>query len=173
MTFSIRTTIRAYVAPKHNLSCSLGLWRQALQQLRKRSEGCHESGAFLLGHKFPSEVVVARFLYYDDLDPHALDTGIVVIDGSAYGRLWGICRDMRLQVIADIHTHPGRAIQSPIDRKNPMVSTPGHIGIIVPNFARENVLPIDLGIYEYQGMYRWREFTTTGAKNYFYVGIWG
>jgi hypothetical protein len=173
MNFSIRTTIRAYVAPKHKLSCSISLWRQVIEQLRKRGEGCHESGAFLLGYKLTNEVIISRIVYYDDLDSHALDSGIIMIDGSAYGRLWGICRKTRLQVIADIHTHPGQPIQSLLDRKNPMVSIPGHIGIIVPNFAHENVLPIGLGIYEYQGAHCWKDFFNTAAKDYFYVGFWG
>lgn len=33
-----------------------------------------------------------------------------------------------MMVVADVHTHPGRAFQSESDRTNPMVARAGHIG---------------------------------------------
>ncbi len=104
MTFSIRATIRVLAAPEHRLSCSTGLWRAALAELGRRGQGHHESGAFLLGHQRGARRGVERFVYYDDLDPHCLDTGIVVFDGGSFGPLWALCRETGLSVVADLHT---------------------------------------------------------------------
>jgi proteasome lid subunit RPN8/RPN11 len=173
MTFSIRKIIRALVAPEHRLSCPAKLWREGLDELRRRTEGHHESGAFLLGRRDGDQRSVTRFAYYDDLDPHSLETGIVVFDGSGYGPLWQLCRETSLTVIADVHVHPGRAGQSSSDRDNPMIAKPGHIALIVLRLAERVFGPTELGIYEYEGEHRWRDRTGPRAGKFFYVGYWG
>lgn len=172
MTFSIRNIIRGFVAPDHQLSCSSALWQEGLAELRNRTEGVHESGAFLLGERNGAQRRIRRFVYYDDLDPHALATGIVVFDGAGYGPLWELCRTTGLRVVADIHVHPGRASQSKSDRENPMIAQPGHIALIVPNLAAHLIGPRELGIYEYQGQHQWLH-CNQHAEKYFYIGFWG
>lgn len=116
--------------------------------------------------------MITRFVFYDDIDPECLDTGVVVFHGAAYGRLWELCRITGLKVIADVHTHPGPGRQSSIDQRNPMIAQKGHVAIVVPDFARRAFLVSELGVYEYLGNHRWREFTGKSATRYFYVG-WG
>lgn len=173
MSFSIRRTIRGLVAPEHRLSCPSGLWREGLGELRRRGGGRRESGAFLLGHEEGGRRAVERFVFYDDLDPGCLDTGIVAFDGVGYGPLWRMCRETGTKVVADVHTHPGAAVQSPIDRENPMIAQRGHLALIVPEFARRRVGPPELGIYEYEGDHRWRDRGGKDAEQFFYVGLWG
>lgn len=173
MIFSIRATIRALVAPEHHLSCPTALWRHGLRELKRRGEGYHESGAFLLGHRTRTRRTILRLVYYDDLDPHALDSGIVILDGGCYGKLWKLCRDTGLDVIGDVHTHLGQPHQSSTDQENPMIGNRGHIAIIVPGLAAQLVMPHDVGIYEYQGQHRWREYLRRSAARFFYVGVWG
>src|SRR5579859_5571777 len=175
MTFSIRATIRALAAPDHRLSCPTTLWRQGMAELARRGEGRHESGAFLLGRQHGTRRRVERFVYFDDLDQHCLDTGIVVFDGAGFGPLWALCRETGLRVVADVHTHGGHgpARQSPLDRDNPMIAQAGHVGVIVPNRARCPIAPPDLGVYEYLGEHLWRDHSGARAGRFFYVGIWG
>lgn len=173
MSFSIRATIRALVAPDHRLACSAALWRTLLQELRRRGGGQTESGAFLLGRTFGKRRLIESIAYYDDLDVDALRTGIVVFDGRGYGPLWTLCRETGRVVVADVHTHGGVARQSSLDRDNPMIATTGHVAIIVPSFAQGRVGPADLGLYEYEGAHRWRDFSGSRAGRYFYVGLWG
>ena len=173
MSFSLRAIIRAFAAPEHRLSCSSRLWNEGLRELRQRGEDAHESGAFLLGTEDHGRRCVTRFAYYDDLDPHALDSGIVVFDGAGYGPLWRLCRETGLTVVADVHTHGAVARQSPTDRANPMIATLGHVAIVVPDLARHLVPPSELGVYEYRGQHRWNEHTGTAAALYFYIGFWG
>lgn len=173
MNFSIRAIIRGLVAPNHRLSCPRELWYAGLRELKSRGGGRRESGAFLLGKNYDGIRRVCRFVYYDDLDPHCLDQGYVVFDGSGYSALWQLCEETGLTVVADIHTHPGAPFQSQSDRCNPMVALRGHIALIVPDFATRLVLPGQLGIYEYEGEHRWKNHTGKNAAKYFYVGMWG
>jgi proteasome lid subunit RPN8/RPN11 len=173
MTFSLRATIREFVAPEHQLSVSSRLWQAGVQELRRRGEGKHESGAFVLGHWQGVQRHMSCFVYYDDLEPHCLNTGVVIFDGSGYGPLWQLCRSTGLSVVADVHTHPGLARQSPDDRAHPMVAQAGHTAIIIPRFATEPVRIEELGIYEYEGNHRWRSYLGSAARRFLYIGRWG
>jgi proteasome lid subunit RPN8/RPN11 len=172
MSYSIQATIRGLVAPKHQISCSSWLWRQGMTELRQRGRDRHESGAFLLGDRHDGKRRIAKFVYYDDLDPYCLERGIVVLDGSAFGKLWKICRAVHMEVVADVHTHPGSPFQSATDRDNPMMGVPGHIAIIVPNLARRSVRTHELGVYEYLGDHKWQAFLRKDAAKFFYIGMW-
>lgn len=173
MSFSLRTTIRDLVAPEHQLSCSRSLWHTLLRDLARRGDSRRESGAFLLGEQRQGRRRIVRCVPYDDLDPHCLDTGVVVFDGAGYGPLWELCRSTGLAVVADIHTHPGAPWQSEADRKHPMIALPGHVALIVPNLAQHIVPPDALGIYEYRGDHQWQDRSGQRADQFFYVGIWG
>lgn len=173
MNFSLRATIRDRVAPEHRLSCKSRLWRSGLAELHRRGGGRRESGAFLLGEERQDRRRITRFVYYDDLERHCLDTGIVIFEGTGFGTLWQLCRESGLRVVADVHTHPEGAGQSPADRDNPMIALPGHIALIVPDFARRAVGSDHLGVYEYAGDHHWRDRGGAAARNYFYIGFWG
>lgn len=172
MNFSIKATIRAFAAPEHQISCSRKLWEHILAQLDRRGERCHESGAFLLGLQSQGRFEVSDFVFYDELDARAYDTGVCVLGGSAFAKLWAHCRKCALTVVADVHTHPGSARQSDTDRQNPMVARAGHIAIIVPHYAIPPVKPTALGIYEYHGSHEWTHHNGNGRDRFFYVGLW-
>ena len=131
-------------------------WDGLLRELHRRTEERHESGAFLLGHLGEEGRRATDPIFYDNLDPNAYRTGIVVMHASSFGALWVRCRSSGLSVVADIHVHPKAAFQSRADRKNPMIATAGHLALIVPHFARPPVVLEKLGFYEYRGSHRWR-----------------
>jgi len=132
----------------------------------------HEAGAFLLGIRSGGVAEVRAVVFYDELDPQAYDSGVCVLYSDAFSRLWSKCRDAGLTVVADVHTHPRRAVQSSTDRTNPMIAQTGHIAIIVPNFAANPVSHLDLGVYEYLGGHEWRDWSGKQASTYFHVGFW-
>jgi proteasome lid subunit RPN8/RPN11 len=82
--------------------------------------------------------------------------------------VWKECRARDLQVVADVHTHPGGYWQSTIDRQNPMIPERGHIAIIVPNYADDRYLPGEIGIYEFLGKGEWIDRSGLG-KSFFAV----
>ena len=173
MGFSLTATIRAFVAPDHLLSCASWRWRRILTELDRRGRRRHEAGAFLLGSERDGRRRVTAAVYYDELDPCAYDSGVCILNGDAFGKLWGICREQGLTVIGDVHTHPGAAFQSTSDRMNPMVARAGHIAVIVPDFAKSPVDAVRVGIYEYQGDHQWLDRGREHAPKHFYTGMWG
>jgi hypothetical protein len=143
-------------------------WRSLVRELARRGSGRRESGAFLLG----SGSTVRRVLLFDDLDPGCL-TGAISIRGTAFGRLWTFCRQEGLQVLGDVHTHPGKDVrQSEIDRRNPMVARAGHIALIVPSFAQGSSSPADVGLHRYLGQHRWESHLGSDAASRLKLPWW-
>lgn len=130
-------------------------WRRLLHGLRSRGRGVRESGAFLLGRRDLDQVEINDFVLYDDLDPDVLNTGIIRFDGRYFGGLWEHCRHVAMDVVADVHTHPGPAFQSPSDQAHPMIARAGHIALVMPNFAMPPLRLDDIGIYRYLGNKTW------------------
>lgn len=172
MNFFIAKIIRSLFAPQHELSCSWWVWRRLLLGLRARGRGVRESGAFMLGNSDAAgRRHIVDFLLYDDLDPHALDTGIVHLDGRHFGKLWEICARRGLTVIADVHTHPGGSGQSESDQAHPIIARRGHIALIVPNFAAAPVKRLLLGIYRYGGGGKWETVPVQRRRQFFHIGL--
>ena len=144
--------------PRPKLRIRAALWGQLLGGLRQRGGGTRESGAFLLGTSEEARRTMTGFVLYDDLDPNCLNEGYVRFDGSHYGRLWELCSRDSVTVVADVHTHPYGPGQSPSDRTHPMVSIPGHIALIVPNYAQGPVFAVDVGAHVYRGSHRWATY---------------
>jgi proteasome lid subunit RPN8/RPN11 len=150
------------------------LWGQMIFQLRRRSAGRRESGAFLVGRLKAGTPRVTSFICYDDLDPNAYDTGAIYFHDVGYSALWQHCRERKVEVLTDVHTHPSAGVaQSPIDRKNPMIPMVGHTAMIVPNFGRTPWWSLDgVGIYEYLGNFNWRTHYPSVAPGRINLTLW-
>ncbi len=146
------------------LTVKRALWKKLMRELRFRGEGRRETGAFLLGRRANRKVT--HFLRYDQLDPGAYDTGIIIFNGDGYIPLWNFCAEKKLQVLADVHTHPGEWTgQSPSDRQHPMIAQEGHLALIIPFYAmNEDQLLEGVGIHEFLGDQNWRSWETTDKK---------
>lgn len=172
MNFFSPAIMRRLFAPQHELSCSWFLWRRLKVKLRERGRHCsRESGAFLLGRRENGSAHIADFVLYDDLDPHALDSGIVRFDGRYFSDLWAICKARGLTVVADIHVHPGGAGQSDSDRDHPMISRAGHVALILPRFATGAQPRRDIGVYRYLGGKGWTTVPQSARRGFFHIGL--
>jgi len=137
-----------------------------MAELRRRGRGLHESGCFVLGTIESDRRAATRCVYYDEVDPKAYTSGVCILHGDAFSKLWEICRAARLTVVADVHTHGGAAYQSDADRRNPMIARPGHLAVIVPRFAKSPVWRHRLGFYCYEGDHRWTDLSGWRARAY-------
>jgi hypothetical protein len=152
----------AAVLPDPALHLHRAYWLNLGQELHRRTEGRHESGAFLLGTRNGAARAATAVVFYDELDPRAYATGICVLHADAFGRLWDRCAASGLAVVADVHVHPLGARQSPSDRENPMIARPGHLALILPLMARLPIRRWSVGLYEYLGDHQWR---SRGGRN--------
>lgn len=150
------------------------LWARLIFRLRRRGAGKRESGAFLLGPAADASSRVTTFLCYDDLDAKAYQSGGIAFHAEGYARLWEYCREKKLQVVADVHTHPGKSVrQSPIDQRNPMVPVVGHIAMIVPSFGRTSLWSMNgAAVYEYLGDFKWRTHDMSLARRRIVLTVW-
>jgi hypothetical protein len=141
-----------------------------ITELHRRGEERREAGAFLLGRRKGHSRLVSRVVYLDDIDPECLVGGIH-LHGEAYGRLWDICDEAGVRVLADIHTHPGDWVgQSSTDKENPMIASSGHIALIAPNFAAGEIKAKHVGVHEYRGEAGWDSHFGRTARRLLYVG---
>jgi proteasome lid subunit RPN8/RPN11 len=133
------------------------LWGKVISDLHMKGNLERESGAFLIGPR--ERRVITHFICYDELDPAAFETGIIVFSRAGYVKLWDFCEGHGLKVWADVHTHPRAWTgQSDLDKAHPMIAQHGHIAFIVPNYASGAVNSLDgVGIYEYQGNRKWKK----------------
>jgi hypothetical protein len=147
-----------------SLRMSRSLWRRLTFEVRKRGNGVQESGAFLLGEIQGTRI--KHFIAFDDLDERALSSGIISFHSIGFVQLWNFCTKHRMQVLADVHTHGGVWTgQSETDRVNPMVETPGHMALILPNFGATSHRSLKgVGIYEYLGDHRWKSWDPRSGR---------
>lgn len=151
------------------------LWWRLHTQLRRRSAGIRESGAFLLGRRGKQGLDHARrFALYDDLDPTCLSQGYVEFHSTGFAALWKECRRLGMEVLCDVHTHPGPdSSQSETDRMHPMISEPGHVAVIVPNFASGWASRFaTTSVYEYEGNYAWHNWSGSARKQRLRLTWW-
>ncbi len=149
-------------------------WAQVIFQLRRRGKGVAESGAFLLGPQNSMSGRVTTYVCYDDLDREAYQSGAIAFHAVGHAALWEYCKKNKLQVLADVHTHPGQSVQqSPIDQRNPMIPMQGHTAIIVPNFAHTAWWSLDaVGVYEYLGDFKWRTHDASQKPRRVCLTLW-
>lgn len=139
------------------MKISIFKWIRLIRGLRKRGAGHRESGAFLVAPAGSQKIV--RIVFYDEIDPHAFDSGIIELRGIAHVQLNKILGEIGGTVIADIHTHPPGCptAQSTSDKMHPMCRITGHIAFIAPDYAINRLMkPTDCGAYKYQGQFKWQ-----------------
>lgn len=164
---SLLNTLRGWLGlTPPRLRCRRDVWEAGVSELARRTlGGRRESGAYLLGtHRPDGGRQILEFVFYDDIDAKALETGIVTIRETALPRLWEICRARGFGVVADVHVHPHGYGQSESDQANPVMPRAGHLALILPNFARGRPRPGAIGIYEFLGGESWASHSASGER---------
>lgn len=139
-------------------------WTALMADLAGAGRGVRESGAFLLGTQTMGRREVKAWLPYGDVDPGSLAHAIIRLSPDAFPRVWARCDELKLQVVADIHTHPYGPQQSRSDRAYPMIAIPGHVALIAPRFATGTVSPYEVSVNRYLGGGRWESYLGPAAN---------
>jgi proteasome lid subunit RPN8/RPN11 len=142
------------------------LYSLLISDLAASGAGVKEAGAFLLGDCGDSRCRrVKSYLMYDVIAPGSSRAhDYVALTGEEMAAAWNYCYRAGLQVVADVHTHPGWPTQSHSDRANPIVSVPGHVALIVPFYALSEPKPRDLGVHLFMGEGLWRSMFDCEAE---------
>lgn len=150
------------------------LWAIVIFDLRRRGGGLRESGAFLLGREDRDPARVTSYVCYDDVDPDAYQKGAIAFHANGCAALWQRCREKQVQMLIDVHTHPGPDVrQSPIDERHPMLPVLGHTAMIVPNFAKTAWWSLSaVGVYEYLGSFKWRTYPASAPGRRVKLSLW-
>lgn len=156
------------------ISLSVWLWARLLSDLRRRGEGKRESGAFLLGHCHGPTGRITTYLCYDDLDRYALKSGAITFHAKGYAALWQVCREENLEILADVHTHPGRCVkQSLIDQQHPMMPIIHHTALIISRYGHVSRWSLKgVGVYEYLGNFKWATHNRPGKPKRVSLRLW-
>ena len=143
------------------IEISIILWIKLIQGLKRRGKGKKESGAFLLSK--PLHKKVFKIVFYDQFDKNVSDSGIIKFKGASL--FYEFLALNKLEIIADIHTHPSNDTnQSSSDKNNPMVRIPGHTALIAPNYAKDLFIrPSNCSVYEYQGNFKWKKYNKNNS----------
>jgi hypothetical protein len=157
-----------------SIKIPLWLWASVIFDLRRRGGGLRESGAFLLGRDDRNPARVSTYICYDDLDPAAYQEGAIAFHASGCAALWQHCRNRQMQLLVEVHTHPGWEVrQSSIDERHPMLPIVGHTAMIVPNFGKTAWWSLNaVGVYEYLGNFRWRTRAASAQSRRVKLSLW-
>lgn len=141
---------------KEKIILPIWLWFKLMAGLKKRSNGCRESGGFLLAKSGEKRII--KVVFYDQFDKTVADSGIIQFKGAI--SFYEFLAKTGMNVIADIHTHPTKnTSQSYSDQTHPMIRIKDHIAIIAPNYVvNPLIFPKHCSLYKYLGNFQWEKY---------------
>jgi hypothetical protein len=107
------------------------LLRQSLTLLSDCGRGRRECVLLWIGDAAEPRTVVRL-----EHPAHVAHRGGYRIDPSWLLELWGRLAEDTQRIIAQVHSHPREAFHSATDDRFPIVSTPGFLSVVVPDFAQ-------------------------------------
>jgi hypothetical protein len=88
-----------------------------------------------------------------------------VVDADELRRLNMFLYRNSLELVAQVHTHPGVAYHSQTDDENAIATTIGSFSIVVPNFAVVNYALSECAVYRLDAQGRWIEVDESAGRN--------
>ncbi|MDE5445605.1 hypothetical protein GWG65_30175 [Bradyrhizobium sp. CSA207] len=132
--------------------------------LRKVGREGHEGLGLWVGRQTGHHFQVHRTLIPAQRHIRTGDGVCVVIGPEELHRINVLLYREKLMLVAQIHSHPGRAYHSSTDDAYAIAATVGCLSLVVPDFARA---PFDLGniaSYRLDGAGVWRSLTVEQAS---------
>lgn len=100
----------------------------------------------------------------------AVEDGLIyVVSGEELERIGLALYDSGLQLLAQIHSHPGAAYHSETDDAFPIVTVLGGVSIVVPNFARGGLKISEWAIYRLLPNTGWTEIKGKQKETLFVI----
>lgn len=83
----------------------------------------------------------------------------VVIEGNALAQLNVDLYKRQLQLIAQVHSHPGAAYHSPMDDEYAIASRVGCLSLVIPDFAKRSFSLEECATYRLSAESEWTELS--------------
>ena len=140
----------------HIVRIKSDLWKLTWEGLSKRSDGRIESLCIWAGQRSPDVSVVTEVIFLDGIEGVEGFALFHRITREATAQIFAILKDKGLQIVADVHTHPGDWVGlSDTDREHPLEYRVGFISIVLPYFGRTDPMQEDIGMHRYEGNHQW------------------
>jgi len=120
---------------------------EAFQHLRTIGAEGAEGLALWAGKREGSDFRVERTIVPAQHAIQFEDGVCVAVAGDELFRVNMILHEQQLTLIAQIHSHPGRAYHSETDDAYPVATTVGSLSVVVPQFARGPLRPATWAAY--------------------------
>lgn len=117
-----------------------------------------------VGRKENSTFFVTDLVIPEQRGIRTADGVCVVIEGSAIARLNADLYKRQLQLIAQVHSHPGAAFHSATDDEYAIATKIGCLSLVVPNFATRPFFLGDCAVYKLSTTGKWRELSINEAS---------
>lgn len=132
---------------------------EALAWLYKAGRRNVEGVALWAGVRDGDSFIIKRTIIPEQNAGSFEDGLIYVVKGEELHRIALELFDSGMQLIAQIHSHPGEAYHSQTDDAYPIVTVKGGISVVVPNFAEGGLNLRDWAVYRFLPETAWTELS--------------
>jgi len=126
----------------------------AIRIMRRCGQGKRECVVFVVGHAASGVLNVIH-------PAHSARGGGYEIEQRWLGQFSARQTTAAMDVVAQMHTHPGRAFHSSTDDAWPMVGTAGFLSVVVPDFALGHVSLEELYVCRLTTAGTWEELAAS------------
>lgn len=138
------------------IKISSSLWQKTQKGLATRGAGERESACLWVGQRGKEIWLVKGIIFLDDIPGTISNRRYHHTPKEVVNKIYQVLRNEGLQIIADVHTHPGGNVEmSNLDKNHPIEYRIGLLSIILPNFGFAPVTLRNTGFHEYLGNDKW------------------
>jgi len=143
--------------------------REAINWLYKAGTRGVEGVALFAGVREGNTFTIKRTIIPEQQAANMEGGLLYVVRGEELHRIGLEIFDAKLQLFAQIHSHPTSAYHSETDDAYPIVTVVGGVSIVVPDFARGGINLSKWAIFRLLPETGWTEMTSAEKKSYFEI----
>ena len=133
--------------------------------MREVGRAGHEVLGLWVGHQEGERFTVAQTVIPAQRHIRTGDGVCVVVGPEELHRLNVWLFRQKLTLLAQIHSHPGRAYHSGTDDDNAVATATGCLSLVVPDFAARPFAVDTTAVYRLDPRGRWREVPSSRARS--------
>lgn len=143
----------------------------AVTEKAVRAAGAYRAEAIVLwaGVRAGTEFRVIE-AYIPEQQARPVEAGAcVMVTGPALFRFNSWLWERRLELIAQVHSHPEEAYLSETDLEYPIATRVGNFSIVIPDFGRADLTIDDVAVFRYGAVGSWKELSGDAKRAMFVI----